>query len=300
MKERDLDEFESLFRRAVIPTIEVDAIEVRDIVVLADFSERAEACGAIAAELKERFGARVSARFLLHPRDHDHEGEARALMERVAADERRVVEGDPAAALKRIVDEEKPSMILAPAPLHLHDPSPEADALGEFLDRLLVATAIPTLLVRRPARESVFRRILAKIPGGRHELIEQFSFAFALCPPGGLVRLLHVVEKERLDELAEVLRVAPGIDTEEGAAGLLDAIETRMNQLLRGAVRTAKDAGFTVEADVDVGDPFELVPRQAKDFSLLIVGSPSSHREFLESRAYRLIQAVPDIPVLAL
>jgi len=300
MKERDLDEFESLFQRAIVPTIEVEKIDISDVIVLADFSDRAEACGKVAADLRERFGARVSVRFLLHPAEHAHEGDARARMERIGGGERRIVEGDPVAHLREICEEEKPSLIIAPAPLHLREEAGDDLALGTFVDTLLVATAIPTLLIRGPADGAIFDRILAKIPGGRHELIEQFSFAFALCRPGGLIRLLHVVEEARLKELGELLEVAPEIYTDEGAAGLLSAIETRMNHLLRGAVRTAKDAAFTVETDLAVGDPFEILPKKAKGYSLLIVGAASEHIEFLESRAYALIRSVPGISVLAL
>ena len=52
MRERDLDEFSSLFQRSIIPTIEVARIEIRDIVVIADFDERSVAGGTIAAMRK--------------------------------------------------------------------------------------------------------------------------------------------------------------------------------------------------------------------------------------------------------
>ncbi len=300
MRERQLDEFESLFQRSVIPTIEVEKIDVKDVVVLADFSERAVACGEVGRELKERFGATVSVRFLLHPSDHRHADKAQAIMEQVAGDERRLVEGDLAAHLGQIVDEEKPSLIVAPAPLHLCDESAEAETLGRFIDSLLISTSIPTLLMRSVPEGSVFQTILAKIPGGRHELIEQFSFAFALCRPGGAIHLLHVVEEERLKEISEALEVAPGIDSKAGAEELRSAIETRMDHLLRGAVRTAEDASFDVDAAVRMGDPFDIVPEEAKDCTLLIVGSATSHTEFLESRAYEIIRRIPGLPVLAL
>ena len=146
MRERELDEFGSLFQRAVIPTIEVEEIEIKDLVVLADFSERAAACGVVAEELKRRFGARVSVRFLLPPGESDHEADARRLVNAVAGDEHRLVEGDPLVHLEEITEREKPSLILAPAPLHLSDDPAESEALGRFIDSLLVATAIPTLL----------------------------------------------------------------------------------------------------------------------------------------------------------
>jgi len=300
MRERELDEFGSLFQRAVIPTIEVEKIAIDDIVVLADFSERAAACGRVAAELKRRFGARVSVRFLLSPGEEDQEATARRLMDAVAGDEHRLVEGDPLAHLEEITEREKPSLILAPAPLDLSGEPAAGEALGRFVDDLLVATAIPTLLIRKPVDGSIFRRILATIPGGRPDLIEQFSFAFALCPPGGHIRLLHVLEQDRLAELAEVLEIAPGIDTAHGGKELMSALQARMNHLLRGAVRTAEDAAFTVEASLEAGDPMEVLPRYARDATLLIVGSQASHRQFLASRAYELIRRVPDIPVLAL
>lgn len=285
MKERDLDEFGSIFQRAIIPTIEVSRIAIPDIVVLADGSETAAACGRIAQHLRDRFGSRVCVHYLRNPGD-------------LPADDHRVVEGDPLAHLRHITDEEKPSLIIAPAPLHLDDA--DDGGLGELVDALLVATSIPTLLVRGTPDASLFQRILAKIPGGRHELIEQFSVAFALCGAGGTIRLLHVVNEQDVQRLADVLEVTPEIDTAGGTEELVRAIETRMDHLLRGAIRAAKDAPFRVESDIEVGDPFVIVPEQARDFSLLIVGSQASHEEFLSSRAYELIRRLPDLTVLAL
>jgi nucleotide-binding universal stress UspA family protein len=285
MKERDLDEFGSIFQRAIIPTIEVDRIAIPDIVVLADASETAAACGRIAQHLRDRFRSRVCVHYLNNPGD-------------LPADDHRVVEGDPLAHLRRITDEEKPSLIIAPAPLHIGDRDDEG--LGDLVDALLVATSIPTLLVRGTPDASIFQRILAKIPGGRHDLIEQFSVAFALCGAGGTIRLLHIVNEQDVQRLASVLDITPEIETADGVEDLVQAIETRMDHLLRGAIRAAKDAPFHVESDIEVGDPFVIVPQQARDFSLLIVGSQSSHEEFLSSRAYELIRRLPDVTVLAL
>ncbi len=242
MRDREIDEFESVFRRSIIPTIEVEKIRLDDIAILE------EDCRPVAETLAARFGSRI---FAADPQD-----------------------------VRSVIDQ-NPSLIIT------YDS-------GELVDTLLVATPIPTLILRGPVD---FKRILVKIPGGRHDLIEQFSFAFALCEPGGLIRLLHVVERQRLKELAEALEVMPDVDTH---ADLLEAIKTRMDHLLRGAVRTGEDAVFTVEAAIKTGDPFQILPAEAKDFSLLILGSQASHDEFLESRAYALMQRVPDISVLAL
>jgi len=285
MKERDLDEFGSLFQRAIIPTIEVSRIAIPSIVVLADGSETATACGRIAQHLRARFRSRVSVHYLRDLGD-------------LAADDHRVVEEDPLAHLRHITEEEKPSLIIAPAPLHLDGRND--GGLGDLVDALLVATSIPTLLVRGTPDASIFQRILAKIPGGRHDLIEQFSVAFALCGAGGTIRLLHIVNEQDVQRLARVLEITPTIETAGGAEDLLQAIQTRMDHLLRGAIRAAQDAPFLVESAIEVGDPFVIVPQQVRDFSLLIVGSQSSHEQFLSSRAYALIRRLPDVTVLAL
>ena len=189
--------------------------------------------------------------------------------------------------LTDIIAQTDPSMIIAPG-------------VGEFVEALLVATPLPTLILRQGACQlDMFSRILAKIPGGRHDLIEQFSFAFRLCSPGGTIRLLHVVDSERLRDLAQILEVTPEIDT-SAEADLLDAVKTRMDHLLKGAIRVGEGAGFHVESAIEVGDPFEIVPRHAKEFSLLIVGAQSQHHQFLESRAFQLMQRVGNLPVLAL
>jgi len=262
VKERDLDEFASVFRRAIIPTIEVEKIRIDSILLLHDAGELTEACTLVAQRLAERFGASVAAHTIDSP-------------------------DAPQSELAGVIDAEQPSLIIAPEPFHI-------------VDALLIATPLPTLLIRNPEVDTIFERIVAKIPGGRHDLIEQFSLAFALCPAAGHVRLLHIMEEQRLKELARVLELAPGIDTEQGQAALIAAAKTRMDHLLRGAVRTAKDAAFTVEADLRIGDPFEIVPEVARDASLLILGSHESHTEFLESRAYALMKATPGVHVLAL
>lgn len=262
MKERDLDEFASVFRRAVIPAIEVEKIRVDSILLLLDGGPLTEPCTLAAQRLAARFGASVASHTLDTPQT-------------------------PAAELQGVIDAEEPSLIIAPEPF-------------ELVDALLIATPLPTLLIRKPEVDSIFTRIVAKIPGGRHDLIEQFSIAFALCRPGGHVRLLHIMEEQRLAELADILELAPSIDTEAGQEELIAAAKTRMDHLLRGAVRTAKDAEFTVEADLRVGDPFTIVPEVAGDASLLILGSQASHTDFLESRAYALMKATPGVHVLAL
>jgi len=262
VKERDLDEFASVFRRAIIPTIEVERIRVESILLLLDGGPLTEACTLVAQRLAERFGASVSSHTVDTP-------------------------DTPEQELAGVIEAEDPSLIIAPEPF-------------SHVDALLIATPLPTLLIRKPDVESIFTRIVAKIPGGRHDLIEQFSIAFALCRAGGHVRLLHIMEEQRLAELARILELAPGIDTESGQAAMIAAAKTRMDHLLRGAVRTAKDAAFEVEADLRVGDPFAIVPEVARDASLLILGSQASHTEFLDSRAYALMKATPGVHVLAL
>jgi hypothetical protein len=248
-----LDEFTSVFRRAVIPRIEVSEIAVPRILLLAE-GPLAGACETVADRLAYRFGSEV-----------------------VRAD---------AGSLARAIEQQRPSTIIAPE--------------DEHTDALLIATPLPTLLIRKPEVDDIFDRIVAKIPGGRTELIEQFSIAFALCTPGGRVKLLHVLERNSVDELAQVLEITPEIDTESGAADLLAAAKTRMDHLLRGAVRTAEGSGITVEADLRTGDPFAIVSEVAQDCSLLIVGSQQSHTEFLESRAYAHMKRTPGVHLLAL
>ena len=117
MKDRDLDEFGSIFKRAIIPTIEVSAIEIRDVVVLFDFSDRGSSCMRAARELLERFDCRVSCRFLLREADAQSEQDARALLEEAGASQGEVIRGDPAAHIVKLTKEDKPSLIIAPAPL---------------------------------------------------------------------------------------------------------------------------------------------------------------------------------------
>lgn len=299
MKDRDLDEFGSLFERSVIPTIEVSRIAIPEIVVMADFSDRTPSCSALAAELSARFGSRVSARFLLHHQDEARLEEAEKILQSIDAVERKVILGDPMEHLVEIAEEERPSLIISPASLRAYDDEEDC-ATGRFVEALLVTTETPVLLVRGPIEGSPFGDILAKVPGGRHEMIVEFSFAFALCTPGGAIRLLHVIEEERLQRLAGILEVTPEIDTETGAQDLRAAIETRMDHLLKGAIRTAENESFSVDAVIRVGDPAEIVPEEASGRKLLIVASHGSRGEFLESRAFQIMKLIPGIPVLAL
>ena len=248
-----IDEFTSMFRRAVIPRIEVGEITIPRILLIATGSW-AGACEKVADGLAARFGSEI-----------------------VRAD---------AASLESAIEREKPSAIVAPQ--------------AEFTDALLIATPLPTLIIRKAEVDDIFERIVAKIPDGRTELIEQFSIAFGLCAPGGSVRLLHVLEENRVEQLAQVLELAPEIHTEQGAEEILAAAKTRMDHLLRGAVRTAEGSGIHVEADLRTGDPFEIVAEVAPYCSLLIVGSQQSHTKFLESRAYAHMKRTPGVHLLAL
>ncbi len=146
MRDREIDEFESVFRRSIIPTIEIEKIRIDEIAILS------EDCRTVADQLAQRLDARI--------------------IEASTDDVHKVIDDNP-------------SLIIT-------------SSSGKTVDALLVATRIPTLILRGDVD---FKRILAKIPGGRHELIEQFSFAFALCEPGGLIRLLHIVERQRIQDL---------------------------------------------------------------------------------------------------
>ncbi len=296
MRERELDEFESMFRRAIIPTIEVEQIGLDSILLLADFGELTPACGNVAARLAERFGASVSTCFFLHLEDREERDRAQRVLDALPGGGGEIRVGDPIVELPKLIAERRPGAIVAPEPFHLHCDPNERD----LLDSLLIATPIPTLLIRSTEVDDIFTNIVAKIPGGRTDLIEQFSIAFALCEKGGRVELLHVLEQARLQELVDLLEITPEIDTEEGAAGLLSAAKSRMDHLLKGAVRVADEAAFDVVADLRVGDPFVILPEVARDCSLLILGSQAAHTEFLESRAYALMKAVPGVHVLAL
>jgi hypothetical protein len=248
-----LDEFTSVFRRAVIPRIEVSEIRIPRLLLLTQ-GPLGAACEQVAQRLAARFGSEV-------------------------------VRAEPAALRERI-EAVAPSAVIAPE--------------DEHTDALLIATPRPTLIIRKPQVDDIFTRIVAKIPGGRTELIEQFSIAFALCEPGGSVTLLHVLDRDRIEELAAVLEITPDIDTEEGGRELLAAARTRMEHLLRGAVRTAEGGDIEVRADLRVGDPFAIVPEVAKECSLLILGSRRAHTEFLESRAYAHMKRTPGVHLLAL
>lgn len=298
MKNRDLDEFASLFERSVIPAIEVSEIIIPEIVVLADFSDRVPTCAAMAKELATRFGSRVSARFLLRHEDEQHLAEAEEVLQSIEADERLMIAGDMAEHLMRIVDDESPALIVSPASFRGHGEGAGAD--GRFIERLLVMTETPVLMVRSPVEGSPFDDIFAQVPDGRHDLITELSFAFALCSPGGRLRLLHVIEEERLEELAKVLEVAPEIDTEAGARELRDAIERRMDHLLKGAIRTAEDARFKVDSAIRAGDTVEITATELGSGKLLILASHGVRGEFLQSHALEIMARIPDIPVLAL
>jgi len=191
VRERELDEFSSLFKRSIIPTIEVEKIEVRRILVFGAGRD-------VADRLAKRFGSTIVEASVEH-----------------------------AEELPALIEVEQPSLIIA-------------RGLGALGDALLAATPLPTLILRGDPGDDLFRRILLKIPGGRHDLIEQYSFAFALCAPGGTITLLHVVDQARFRVLAEVLEVTPDVDTH---ADLLGAAKTgRRSVRNRAALRRGRVA----------------------------------------------------------
>jgi hypothetical protein len=290
MRERSLDEFESIFEQASIPVLDVEDVTFARISAVLTGDELDVSVLDLAAYLKARFAAEVEAfwrrgmpadRAVPLVRDRGFEPAAEPF--------------DSTAELVGQISIGRSQLVLLPEPEDVTTPFVD-------LDKLVQGTAPPILVLHRPIDEpaGVFRRILHSLTGNFQQT-QNFSHSFTLVEPGGVIRLLHAVHESELQDVRDALQVAPDITARTGE-DLLERMGRRGERFLKGVVAAGRMASYDVSYRVVVGEVVEMVRRELGEggYGLLVVGRHLEGHSQVTTSDYALMRSVREIPVLAL
>ena len=292
MRERSLDEFESIFERASIPVLDIEETALTRISVVLAGSPLDASILALAADLKKRFGSEVR----VHRPDGVDLSEART----TAGAHGFAISDETYASTADLVRHVQGS----DAHLVLLTESEGADALSPELDldALVEDTDPPVLVVRRELENpsAVFTRILHSLTGNFQQT-QNFTHSFTLVTDNGELLLLHVISDDQVDDVRETLQVSPEIADRTGGR-LLANLAHHGERYLKAVVAASREEPFEVRYRLAVGDVVSTVRRELASgrYSLLVVGCHQEGRSEVSASDYRLMHQVRDVPVLAL
>ena len=290
MRERSLDEFESIFEQASIPVLDIEEVALPRMAAVLKDDPLDTSILDLAAYLKTRFQAEVQVHWPA-AMGADRAGKA-------ARNRGLEPAPDPFASTAELVGQVsigRNRLILLP------EPESESRRVLD-LDALVEGTAPPILVVRQPIREpgAVFRRILHGLTGNFRQT-QNFSYSFTLVEPPGAILLLHAIKEEELQDVRDALRVSSDI-TEETGEDLLDSVAHYGERFLKGVVAASHTAPYDVSYRIVIGKLIETVRRELTggDYGLLVVGRHVEGHSHVAAEDYQLMHSVRDIPVLAL
>lgn len=290
MRDRSIDEFESVFERASIPVLDIDGVRIDRVCAVTKNDVLDDSILAIAGYLKERFDATVEVR-------HRADGDSAKLRETVT-NRGFVWSDDPFRNTAELVGQisiGKAQLVLLPEP---------KDESARFvdLDAVVTGTTPPILAVREPVSDpkAVFSNILHGLTGNFRQT-QNFAVSFTLAEDHGRLALLHAIEKTEVRDVRDTLLLSPHIASSEGD-DLVAALTHHGERYLKAVVAAARQRPFDVSYQLAVGDVVALVQAELKrgDYSMLVVGSHSEGHSHVSADDYQLLHQVRDIPVLAL
>ena len=293
MRERSLDQFESIFERASIPVLDIQELDLKRIAAVLRGDELDESVLRLAEYLSRRFGAEVRLHWSATLNADQVAGQAQAGGFAPAP--------GPFGSTAELVGQisiGRSQLVLLP------DPAGETPALPPAvdIDRLVQGTAPPILLIRRSVEhpQAVFQRILHSLTGNFQQT-RNFAHSFALVEEGGTIVLLHTINQTELHDVRDALRVSPDIAA-TGGEELLQSLTRRGERYLKAVVAASRKFPYDVSYRLAVGEVRATVERElaAGEYGLLVVGRHQEGYSHVEAEDYQLMHQVRHVPVLAL
>jgi len=290
MRERAIEQFESIFERASIPVLDILEPSLRRLSVVLTGDQLDKTLVRTARYLRGRFESEVQ----VHWSDAGgHEAATAA-----GRSDGFTLETSPfesAAALIGQIALTHSQMVLYAAPENEDKRIAEADALVK-------GVAAPILLIRRPIAEppAVFRAILHSL-SGNFQQTENFSYSFGLVEDGGALRLLHTVDPGEVAAVREAMKLTTDI-SEEDEQDVLDELTRRGERYLKAVVAASREQPYEVNYRLGVGDIVEAARKElaSGSYGLLVVGHHEEGHSRITAADYQLMHLVREIPVLAL
>ena len=290
MRERSLEEFESIFEQASIPVLQVENIALTRLSAVLKGDLLDEGVLDLGKYLAKRFKATLD---LYYPATANAE-----LMERAVRDRGLEPVLQPFASTAELVGQlsiQRSQLVLLP------EPDREATRVVH-VDNLVQGTRPPVLLVRQSIEkpEDVFANILHSLTG-HFQQTQNFSYSFTLAEKNSRLLLLHTIEQSDIRGVREALQVSPEITARTGEE-LLDNLAHHGERFLKGVVAAGHDRPFEISYRLAVGEvvPAVRAALMVGNYSLLVLGSHREGYSHVTAADYQLMHMVGDIPVLAL
>lgn len=284
MRDKAIDEFESIFERASVPVLDFEPLKLARISAVLKGNPLDAAIRGLCGYLRDRFNATVRLHQPAGARIAPPTGEeapaelfhstAELLGQLSLADSQLVLIAEPADEAARVVD----------------------------IDDLVRGAAPPVLIVRQPIANpaDVFARILHSLTGNFQQT-RNFSYSFALVERDGEILLLHVIDETEIGDICEALRISSEIDA-TAAEDLLDRLRRHGERYLRGVVAASQPFPYEVSYRLEVGPIVATVQAElaSGQYGLLVVGHHQDGRSHISADDYQLMHLVRDVPILAL
>ena len=183
-------------------------------------------------------------------------------------------------------------LIVVPAPFREEFEELGATSIGSNLDRLLAERSTPVLVVRDPEREAkiLFQEIILPLSFVAAEDIRAAAWAFRALAPGGRIRLLAIVDTERIIGSRKLEDGALDLDDldEKDLAGL---DQPEMAGLVAAVQRHAAKANVGCRVSIRVGATVSATTKFANDQScLLVITCPPDHTAPCYTNVHSLVR----------
>lgn len=288
MRERAIEEFESIFERASIPVLDISELDIKRIAAVLTGAAADASVVELAAHLKTRFNADLRAHWAPDARPSLDAARDAGLTPAPDA-------FNTTAELVGRLSIERCQLVLLSVP--------EADRVTSVdIDPLVQGLRPPILIVRRPPDEpaAVFQTILHALTGNFRQT-QNFAYSFTLINERGALKLLHIIDVKDLTKVCEALRVTPDIEAGQ-EKDLLDRMTHHGERYLKGVVAAGREMPYDVTYRLAVGDVQTAVHAELQSgaYGLLVVGQHSEGHSHIDAADYQLMHSIRHVPVLAL
>jgi hypothetical protein len=290
MRERAIDQFESIFERASIPVLDIREIALRRISLVL----KGDPLDDSILKLGHYLGARFKAEVRVHwPPSAPTAPQAPAVSEHGF-----VLASGPFESTAALIGQ----IALAHSRLVLIPEPEDEDARLVDANMLVEGSAPPILLVRRPVEQprSVFQSILHSL-SGNFQQTENFSYSFTLVEEQGTLRLLHAIDRNDIVAVREAMQVSPET-SDQDEKEIIRQLTHHGERYLKAVVAASRESPYEVSYRLTLGDVVSAVQQElaAGSYGLLVVGHHEEKYSRVTAADYQLMHLVRDVPVLAL
>lgn len=280
-----IDQFESIFKKADKPRFELEAVNLDTMLIVSDADQ--EQTGQFQAQVVDFLDTT-----LLEKEIHWH----------------RICGGDLSSVCDLVerIDQLKPDLVCTFRNLN----APATDypySLGVYLDVLSQATEVPLLVLPSPHRTASIPRsthavmAIADHLTGDHHLV---SYAARLTSPNGKLLLTHVEDQTVFHRYMSVIGKIASIDTDAARESISEQLLKEPQDYIHSCNQVISEAGLPIEVVeiVTVGHSLQDYKRLIDEYhvDLLVLNTKQEDQLAMHGLAHPLCVELRDTPILML